>query len=515
MVALTGLSFVLSLSTESRAANLHGGELQLEQALGSGLELLKAVCSVPHKQRQQLGGVFDNVDLFRGVAITGDRDNDSPVHFSIVSPQTESTRIAGIRFGVQDESARLSLTALADWERREEGAAAKALLNLPGMTNTMADSILDWIDTDAAPRPSGAEARYYAARGLPYGPRNSAPISLEELLLVRDVRRSNLFGSDWDSNYRTGQRERGMATNVGTFRSDAGGLPWSSLLTVYSAERNVAHDGQSRVYVNENNLEILQQQLEQWFDASWMQFIIAYRQLGPYDETQRPSRPTVPRRSRSARASSDGRPEPEVISVEEMQPVDLSLPARFEIKSVLDLVGARLRIPGAERDDSEQEEDVVVESPFSDDPIEMQDYLPGLLDRTTTVRESIIRGRVNVNLAPREVLLGVPGLDPPTVDRIIATRGRRFGQSGAERHAVWLLLEQIVDIAQMKELLPYVTGGGDVFRAQVVGFHGDSGLSARAEVVIDATVSPPRQIYWKDVSLLGRGYTLDVLGVER
>jgi hypothetical protein len=46
-----------------------------------------------------------------------------------------------------------------------------------------------------------------------------------------------------------------------------------------------------------------------------------------------------------------------------------------------------------------------------------------------------------------------------------------------------------------------------VFRAQVVGYFDDPGPSGRAEVVIDATRSPPRQIYWKDLRLLGPGYT--------
>jgi hypothetical protein len=64
----------------------------------------------------------------------------------------------------------------------------------------------------------------------------------------------------------------------------------------------------------------------------------------------------------------------------------------------------------------------------------------------------------------------------------------------------------------MRTLLPYLTTGGDVFRAQVVGFFDDSPLSARAEVVVDGTASPPRQVYWKDLRLLGRGYSRETLG---
>ena len=36
----------------------------------------------------------------------------------------------------------------------------------------------------------------------------------------------------------------------------------------------------------------------------------------------------------------------------------------------------------------------------------------------TAIEDVIINGRVNVNLAPRAVLSGIPGLEPQTVERI-------------------------------------------------------------------------------------------------
>ena len=545
LISLAGLSFVLSLSTENKAAHLHGDQLQLEQASASGEELLKAVCDASFDERQQRGGLSDNSRLFRGVVVAGDVEGESNVLFSILSPQVEDNGIEGIRFGAQDESSRLNLAALSEWERRSEGTAVEALMNLPGMTNTIADSILDWIDTDDAPRAAGAETEYYTGRGLPYGPRNGVPMSLEELLLVRDISRHSLFGDDWDLNYQVDDQEVRRAISVSTTRASGGSLPWASLLTVHSAERNTACDGEVRIYLNERNLTALHQQLDQWFDPSWTRFIIAYRQFGRHNENEQSGQGAAARQSRATRSSRRARPNygqdqsdefgPQVIRAEEMDEVDLSLPARFQIDSVLDLIGAKIRIPRDEtldrhddplglsddplnllEDEGPQEEgDLIIESPFEDDPVAMPDYLPTLVDRTTTIKDVIINGRVNVNLAPRAVLTGIPGLEPQTVERIIAGRGRGIDEtSPSYRHATWLLTEEIVDVAQMKGLMPYVTGAGDVFRAQIVGFHQSSGLSARAEVVVDATVSPPRQIYWKDVSLLGRGYSLDTLGVE-
>ena len=63
----------------------------------------------------------------------------------------------------------------------------------------------------------------------------------------------------------------------------------------------------------------------------------------------------------------------------------------------------------------------------------------------------------------------------------------------------------------MKALLPYITTGGDVYRAQVVGYYDRPTPWGRGEVVIDATGPQPRQLYWKDLGIFGRGYSTDML----
>ena len=59
-----------------------------------------------------------------------------------------------------------------------------------------------------------------------------------------------------------------------------------------------------------------------------------------------------------------------------------------------------------------------------------------------------------------------------------------------------------------------LSGGGNVFRAQIVGFFDDLPQASRVEVVIDATSNPPRQLYREDLRHLGRGYSLSALGAE-
>jgi hypothetical protein len=390
------------------------------------------------------------------------------------------------------------------------------------MTDSIAAAILDWVDDDDAPRPSGAESDYYRGRGLPYGPRNATPTSLDELLLVRDLSRQRLFGADADFNYRVGDREmQSVLGGPGLGMAEAA-VPWASLLTVYGAERNTSYEGQPRIYLNENDLGKLHGQLKEVFDSSWADFIIAYRQFGPQRKSARGrsrsrvkqaitadkeyKQPKQAKQAKQARTARGGRGDFEL---------DLSLPAKYRLASALDLIGAEVGLPDPERTDSQVPQDRVLKSPLEDDPVAMREYLPSLLDKTTTTRSKVIRGRVNVNLAPRAVLEAVPGMEASTVGQVVAARGAQFGRDDENRrHPTWLLTEGIVDLAQMKKLMPYLTTGGDVFRAQVVSFFDDKGPSARAEVVVDATVSPPRQVYWKDLRLLGRGYPLEALGAE-
>lgn len=504
MITLVGLSFVVTLSTENKAVHLQGDQLQLEQTLASGVELLRAISRSPLDQQRQSGGVELNASLFHDRTLVAEEPAADGAFFRIVSPQISGDTLAGWRFGVQDESARLNLATLLDWERQESGAAARALLYLPGMTEALADAILDWIDTDATPRPAGAEADYYASRGLPYEPRNGVPAVLEELLLVRDVSRRQFFGAE-------------SASADGA--KDA--LPWAMLLTVYSAERNTTVEGRPRIHLNQRDLTRLHSQLREVFDPAWADFIIAFRQYGPVETAAGASPPPEfpapppppppefpapppkfpPPGEPAARNSPPDR-------AENRPAIDLAVPAAHELKSILDVVGVNVAIPrkaDANAAGAAGAEPIVLPSPLENRPDWLRTELPRLLDLTTTTEQTVIRGRINVREAPRCVLLGIPGIDPSLVDRIVAVRHTASSDAqAADRHALWLLNEGLVELARMKALLPYITGGGDVVRAQVVARHERSRLKARAEVVIDATVAPPRQVYYKDLSWLSQ-----------
>jgi hypothetical protein len=83
----------------------------------------------------------------------------------------------------------------------------------------------------------------------------------------------------------------------------------------------------------------------------------------------------------------------------------------------------------------------------------------------------------------------------------------------SHRSATWLVTEGgILTLDQMKKIEPVVNGGGTVYRAQVVGYYDQGGPDARIEAILDATKTPSRVVFWRDITHLGRGYPRDLLG---
>jgi type II secretory pathway component PulK len=486
MVSLAGFSFVATVYNEEKATRLRGEEIQAHQLAQSAVVMLRTVAMQPPEVLQNAGGMTDNRDLFRNVLAYDDEANQQRGRFSIIAPRYSEGEPEGFRFGIENESAKLNLGALLAWDKQEPGTAADSLSQLPGMTDSIADAILDWIDADGTVRPLGAESSFYQALDQPYAPRNATVECLEELLLVRGVSRERLFGWDRNRNYVLDPAERDLAESAdagASFEPLDTAVPWASLLTVYSAERDVDPAGQPRINLNDPDLSELHERLRNQFGADLANFVIAYRQHGPY------------------RGRREANTPPSAV-------LDLSLPARTQFTSRLDLVNARVRVR-----DTTAPSIPILESPLQNDDSGFDDKILEWMDYVTVARGPTVQGRINVNLALPPVLAAIPNIDAATARRIFLERDSQAQRyNPRRRHPVWLLSEWVVDLPRMKELLPFMTCGGDVYRAQVVGYFDTPGPTARAEVVIDATQQPARQLYWKDLRILGRGYAREALG---
>src|SRR5207302_928961 len=62
---------------------------------------------------------------------------------------------------------------------------------------------------------------------------------------------------------------------------------WAAYLTIYGKEANVQPDGTMKININSDDLQTLSDDLQEiGFSDEWVNFIIAYRQFGPYTEPQ-------------------------------------------------------------------------------------------------------------------------------------------------------------------------------------------------------------------------------------
>ncbi|WP_254510038.1 type II secretion system minor pseudopilin [Anatilimnocola floriformis] len=483
-LALGAYSFTDLMLTHHESAQLTGMQVQTRQLVDSGRDLTRFFLSKPPATRLQAGGVFNNPDQFKGITIVPDDDPKKRGSVCILSPNlNDDGNLAGLRYGLEDESTRLNLNTLLVLEAQQEGAAVQLLMSLPRMTEEVANAILDWLDPDDEPRPLGAEVDYYSGLTPPYRPKNGPLDSVEELLLVRGITPELLIGADVNRNGTLDPQEGG-GTGATTSASDRG---WGAYFTLHSLESNLQENGQPRVYLNGNDMQLLSDSLlAADFPQDWVNFIIAYRQNGPNAAAGQASSP------------ASNLPAP-----------DLTKAARIPLTQLLDLCDARLRI-------TNNGTTMVIQSPFNSGLAGgMPVWLPKLMDTCTINPAVTIPGRININQAPAHILRGIPGMTDDIVTEILSRREYEPAADNAnKRHETWIMAEGIVTLEEMRTLMPFVCAGGDVYRAQIVGYYQSGEASSRVEAIFDASVAPTRVLFWRDLSHYGRGYAVETLGVD-
>ena len=517
LLSLGAYTFSEMMMIEAEATGMYGRQVQTRAMADSGVELVSALLGDSLDPRDI--GLYHDPDQFRAVTVI---DGDNPAlsgRFSVVAPIEADPNYRQIRFGLIDESARINLNAILsmqldttdfeldtvtddgteDLDLPMELAQREVLMGLPGMTEEIADCILDWIDDDDDVRELGAELDYYDGLGVPYSPRNGPITSLDELLKIKGIDSWLLYGEDANRNGLLDPNE-----DDGEARppdDDADGiltLGWSSLLTTTAREVNLRADGEERLNVNQGLLTELYDAIVEEFDEDTAKFVVAYRMYGSTEDPETGDWPV---------------PEPEdPVTKGEL---NLARGYRREIRSVYELVGITVT---ANEEGENGAETYTYESPWAGDPGSMESYLPDLMDVLSVSDDPYIDGRINVNQARREVLLGVPGMTEELVDEILAARAvdSKTGEPSPELQeqratAGWLVTEGLVELETMRLLDPFLTSRGAVFRMQVIGHFDAGGPFTRLEAVIDATGELPKVTFARDLTQLGKGYSYQVL----
>ena len=242
--------------------------------------------------------------------------------FTVLAPDiTTDGYYGGIRYGLENESSRLNLNTVLLADSSKKDGARKMLMTLPGMTEPIADAILDWIDPDDEPRMLGAEREYYSAldAGLRAAQR---PARLDRRAAAgarRHARAAVRRRSESQRRRRRQRAEPAERSTTSTTRPASSNRGWAAYLTLDSAETNVKADGTPKIDVNMDDLEELHKQLIEVLDDDMANFIIAYRQGGAYD------------------GEEAGQPASSLT-------IDFKQQGRVRLNTILDLIGVKTRI---------------------------------------------------------------------------------------------------------------------------------------------------------------------------
>lgn len=572
VLTLVAYNYTQTMLTEFEAATMTGSEIQSRESADSAVEYIATMLA--NRTDPALENLQHNPTLFLGKQVISSTHTRGDARFSIIAPVENSPTGTTIRYGLMDESAKLNVNLLLTMQLSDDDIHTM-MLNIPNMTVEIADAILDWIDTDDTKRANGAETETYQGMTPPYRAKNGPLESLDELLMVKGVTPALLYGEDANRNGLLDPNENdGDASPPIDNRNGVLDHGWVSFLTAYGRESNLRADGRPKIHLNNGLLTDLYDALEDEFGTATAQFVISVRMNGATapsgsgssgsgnsgsgksgsgntgggnsgggnSNSNKQGGSSGNKNNNTAGNSGNNQGGGNVgggsglngsssagglnnTANNQMNGltkaiasalsnggkvtrggIDITAGGAYQITSMWALFGSTTTV--VINGNSKQ-----LTSPWPADTNQLKSVLPKLLDTLSTSNDEYIDGRININQARREILLGIPGVTEDLVEKII--QGQKLDQNGQPSPEViqqhnttgWLFFEGLVDLPTMQTLDPYFTARGDVYRAQVFGFFEGGGPITRLEAMIDGTQNPPRVIFQRDLNDLGHGYS--------
>ena len=130
--------------------------------------------------------------------------------------------------------------------------------------------------------------------------------------------------------------------------------------------------------------------------------------------------------------------------------------------------------------------------------------LESIADRITTSARPPSTGLINVNTAPRQVLLCLPGLSEGDVTNLTSRR-----QSATKVGSIAWVLDALGPKAV--GLGNWITGRSSRYSADIVTVSEDGRAYKRCRIVLDAGRSPPRILYRTDLTDFGWPLDLQII----
>jgi type II secretory pathway component PulK len=520
VVVLTLAAYQYSeyMQAEYQAAHSHAKMAQTKAFAMSGVNSVAVMLSNSDFFSNTLNSnPYDNPQYFQDVLVQDDPNPRRRGRFSIiglVSPDDPQSTAQPYLFGAVDEAGKINLNALLELDSTGN-IGQQILMQLPNMTEDIANSILDWLDAKStSPRTNGAKDEYYMNLSPPYHCKSGQLDSLDELLLVKGVTPQLLYGNDLNRNGILDPNE-----DDGTGAVDRG---WSAYLTVYSREPNADAQGNARIYLNDSDLNSLNDKLQVAVGPDLANYIIAYRLYGPATAA-----PTVTLVVGGKGVTVGGQPAaggPTVagftpaskLQGQDADDVNTTIQsARTNtqsqnkpkpLSSIYNLINSSVAVPVGS---GNTQRSVTLPSPLND-PGQQKTLLPLLLDQTTTVQGNDLPPRININTAPQTVLSALPMFTEADVQAIIGARPSWATLNTAPdpifNTPAWLLTEAKLSPAALSAAERYITARSGIYSFQAIGYFDGGGPTTRLEAVIDTNYGRPRIVHLQDLSETGKAF---------
>lgn len=481
VLSLVAYRFADAMASEQQVAYRAAEAAQAKGFAISGIHYAMGMLADPASMSNVLGdNPYDNYTAFANVPVSNDGPRGGG-RFAIVGVAENeggsSTERFVQKYGVIDEAGKVNLNTMMRIDSSGEALRAMLIL-LPNMSEDVADAIADWLDSDDDQRANGAESAAYAN----YRPRNGPVNTLDELLLVRGVTVTNLYGNDRNRNgVQDADEADGNDFNRG----------WSDYLTAYGHELNVDSTGQPRLYVNDADMATVNQKLAAIVGQELADYTVAYRMYTQSSSLTAPSGNTRTGNATDLRAA-----------------VQASLgggQARRQVRnSMLAMANTRVTLPRAQGAPQDAPT-VVVNCPLNDAAY-LKANLGTILDKVTAKSNYELNPRINVNTCPQTLLMVLPGVTAEDAAASIAVRASLDPRSAEYRTGAWLHTQVGMRMEIFKNIETYITGYTQTYRIQSIGYFARGGPVARVEAVIDTNGGQPRILYYRDLTELGGGF---------
>lgn len=373
------------------------------------------------------------------------RDSDSFTDFwSYNIEDFNNIQLGNSRFNVTvtDESGKLNINT----------ATREQLLMLPNMTEQVADAILDWRDSDDEPNQSGVESGYYQNLQFGYKIQNGPFRTVRELLLVRGVSEELLYGYSSGLGGRFAYNEQvGSTSFLNEGADNTLNEGWINYLTCYSFDVNLAPDGSAKININTASQSTLVDSLglsEQ--NAAWI------------IQTRRTRRFT---------------------SIADLLSTTTSSQTSGQAAQPATGTGQGATQTGQSAQAT---------------PLDVATFA-GIAEKIAVNDANRIDGKININTAPRYVLLALladANNAEQYADNIISYRDNLPDGIKSIGELVGVLS---MDVATFKEIADIITVRSNVFTVRSFAITERGNLTTaqlQNEVVVDRSSSPDKILYW-------------------